>query len=81
MSTAPYQVCEWSDILAGQKSVSLGAGAYRRIVEAAGLILDDEDEDEGMFAFASSPKFGYDRCNPDPLEALLRASESRDIPS
>ena len=48
MFTAPYQVCEWSDILTGQKSVSLGADAYRRIVEAAGLILDDEDDDEGQ---------------------------------
>jgi len=46
--TAPYQKCEWSDILTGRKSVSLGAEAYRRIVEAAGLILDDETEDEGQ---------------------------------
>jgi SAM-dependent methyltransferase len=48
MFTAPYQVCEWSDIQTGQKSVSLGADAYRQIVEEAGLILDDEAEDEGQ---------------------------------
>jgi hypothetical protein len=47
MFTAPYQVCEWSDNLTGRKSVSLGADAYRRIVEDAGLSLEAEAEDEG----------------------------------
>jgi SAM-dependent methyltransferase len=46
--TAPYQKCEWADILTWRKSISLGADAYRRIVEAAALILDDEAEDEGQ---------------------------------
>lgn len=46
--TAPQQVCDWSDNLTGQKSVSLGSGAYRRIVEKAGLLLEDEGEDEGQ---------------------------------
>jgi tRNA1(Val) A37 N6-methylase TrmN6 len=46
--TAPYQMCEWSDIMTGRKSISLGADEYRRIVEAAGMILDDEAEDEGQ---------------------------------
>lgn len=57
MFTAPYQVCEWPDNLTGQKSISLGADAYRRIVEAAGLILDDEAEDEGQnhYYFARKP--------------------------
>jgi 2-polyprenyl-3-methyl-5-hydroxy-6-metoxy-1,4-benzoquinol methylase len=48
MFTAPYQVCERSDNLTGRKSISLGADAYQRIVEAAGLILEDEAEDEGQ---------------------------------
>lgn len=48
MFTAPYQVCEWPDNLTGWRSVSLGAEAYRRIVEAAGLLLYDEAEDEGQ---------------------------------
>lgn len=48
MFTAPYQVCEWSDNLTGRKSVSPGAGAYRRVLEEAGLILDDEADDEGQ---------------------------------
>ena len=45
--TAPHQVCEWNDNLTGQKSISLGAGAYRRLVEVVGLVLEDEAEDEG----------------------------------
>ena len=45
--TAPRQICEWSDNLTGRKSVSLGSDAYRRILESAGLLLDDETEDEG----------------------------------
>jgi cyclopropane fatty-acyl-phospholipid synthase-like methyltransferase len=46
--TAPDQKCEWSDILTGRKSISLGADEYRRIVKAAGMIIDDEAEDEGQ---------------------------------
>jgi 2-polyprenyl-3-methyl-5-hydroxy-6-metoxy-1,4-benzoquinol methylase len=45
--TAPRQICEWSDNLTGWKSVSLGSDAYTRIVESAGLLLDDEADDEG----------------------------------
>jgi cyclopropane fatty-acyl-phospholipid synthase-like methyltransferase len=46
--TSPQQVCEWSDNLTGQKSVSLGSDAYRQIMQAAGLVLVDEAEDEGQ---------------------------------
>jgi 2-polyprenyl-3-methyl-5-hydroxy-6-metoxy-1,4-benzoquinol methylase len=46
--TSPYQVCEWSDNLTRRNSVSLGSDAYRQIVEAAGMILEDEAEDEGQ---------------------------------
>lgn len=45
--TSPHQVCEWSDDLTGQMSGSLGSDTYRRILEAAGLILVHEAEDEG----------------------------------
>lgn len=45
--TAPQQECEWLDSLTGQRSRSLGSDAYRRLVESAGLILDDEADDEG----------------------------------
>ncbi|MBO0727330.1 MAG: class I SAM-dependent methyltransferase [Blastocatellia bacterium] len=62
--TAPYQVCEWSDIQTGQKSVSMGADAYQRIVEAAGLILDAEAEDEGQnhYYFVSKPDKSEGQC-------------------
>jgi 2-polyprenyl-3-methyl-5-hydroxy-6-metoxy-1,4-benzoquinol methylase len=45
--TSPRQVCEWPDNLTGQKSISLGAAAYRRTVEAAGMVMEDEVDDEG----------------------------------
>ena len=45
--TAPAQACEWADVLTGRTSVSLGADAYRRLVEDAGLELTGEADDEG----------------------------------
>jgi SAM-dependent methyltransferase len=45
--TAPRQICEWSDSMTGRESVSLGAEGYRRLLEAAGMELIDETEDEG----------------------------------
>jgi len=45
--TAPRQACEWSDAMTGLRSESLGADAYRRLLEEAGLALIDETEDEG----------------------------------
>jgi 2-polyprenyl-3-methyl-5-hydroxy-6-metoxy-1,4-benzoquinol methylase len=53
--TAPNKECEWKDNMTGQPSASLGADAYRRILDAAGLTLAGETEDEGenhyFFAF------------------------------
>lgn len=45
--TAPRQACEWNDAMTGLPSVSLGAERYRRVVEAAGLAMIGETEDEG----------------------------------
>ena len=45
--TAPRQPCEWSDSMTGRPSVSLGAAVYRRLLEAAGLELIEERDDEG----------------------------------
>ena len=45
--TAPQQACEWSDSMTGQRSASLGAQRYRQLLEAAGLHLSDETDDEG----------------------------------
>lgn len=45
--TAPAQRCEWTDVLTGRTSISLGADAYRGLIEGAGMILERETEDEG----------------------------------
>ena len=45
--TAPLQVCEWSDGMTGRRSESLGAEAYRRLLETNGLVLSGETDDEG----------------------------------
>jgi SAM-dependent methyltransferase len=45
--TAPPEACEWNDAMTGLRSESLGAAAYRRLLETAGLVLLDETEDEG----------------------------------
>jgi SAM-dependent methyltransferase len=46
--TAPRQACEWPDNLTRQTSRSLGSDAYCRLVESAGLILEDQAQDEGQ---------------------------------
>jgi SAM-dependent methyltransferase len=55
--TSPHLVCEWPDNLTRRNSVSLGADAYRQTLEAAGLVLVDEAEDEGQnhYYFARKP--------------------------
>jgi SAM-dependent methyltransferase len=45
--TAPREVCEWTDIMTGQRSVSLGEEAYRGLLSSAGLMLVGEADDEG----------------------------------
>ena len=45
--TAPPQICDWSDAMTDQRSESLGAEAYRRLLKAGGLLLSGETEDEG----------------------------------
>jgi len=45
--TAPRRPCEWSDGMTGRRSESLGAEAYWRLLEAAGLVSIDEADDEG----------------------------------
>lgn len=55
--TAPWQVCRWPDNLSGQTSISLGVDRYRSILEAAGLVLAGEADDEGdnHYYFATKP--------------------------
>lgn len=45
--TSPREACEWPDELTGRTSRSLGAAAYRRLLEAAGLTSIEEADDEG----------------------------------
>lgn len=45
--TAPWQECEWTDVLTGRLSVSLGRAEYERSLTAAGLTLAREHVDEG----------------------------------
>lgn len=52
--TAPYQQCEWSDLLTNRRCISLGATAYRELLESEGLTLvgDAEDEGQNFYYFA-----------------------------
>lgn len=45
--TAPWQVCEWDDILTGRPSQSLGRDVYVQELAALGLSLAEEHSDEG----------------------------------
>lgn len=45
--TAPEQACTWEDVLTRAPSRSLGAGAYRQALSAAGLTLVARLRDEG----------------------------------
>ena len=45
--SAPQQECEWDDLLTGRPSRSLGEGAYRKALEAAGLTLLGQSTDAG----------------------------------
>ena len=45
--TAPSQPVGWTDIMTGLESRSLGAGKYRELLAASGLLVDEEFTDEG----------------------------------
>jgi 2-polyprenyl-3-methyl-5-hydroxy-6-metoxy-1,4-benzoquinol methylase len=45
--TSPEQACTWLDALSGRPSISLGRGAYERIIRGEGLRLHGERWDEG----------------------------------
>ena len=45
--TAPSSISEWTDILTGQQSRSLGTKKYKEILSAVGLYLIEEFEDDG----------------------------------
>lgn len=45
--TAPVQSCNWTDVLTGHESRSLGFAEYKNLCSQAGLVLVAEYEDEG----------------------------------
>jgi SAM-dependent methyltransferase len=63
--TSPGQECSWPDMLTGQESISPGAAAYRRMLEAEGFRLTREFEDEGENHYFIATKIGpgFDRKN------------------
>ena len=46
--TSPYQVCEWDDLLTGNKSQSLGRERYANTLMKHGLNIVNEYTDEGQ---------------------------------
>lgn len=47
--TAPWQICEWQDVLTGRQSRSLGKQEYERLLKASGLRLVGCHEEENHF--------------------------------
>lgn len=45
--SAPYQICEWDDLLTGRRSCSLGTEEYQTLAARAGLALSKTYTDEG----------------------------------
>jgi 2-polyprenyl-3-methyl-5-hydroxy-6-metoxy-1,4-benzoquinol methylase len=45
--SSPAQVCAWTDVLTGRRSLSLGAEEYKAVLSEAGLTLVGEHDDEG----------------------------------
>lgn len=69
--TAPRETGSWRDVLTGRRSVSLGADAYRRALDAEGFALTGEHTDEGANHYYAarllSPRPpGYSGMTPPP---------------
>lgn len=58
--TAPQRRCEWSDLITGNKSVSLGRDGYLTALTASDLVLVSEadDEEENHYYFVHKPEGG-----------------------
>lgn len=54
--TSSAEACTWKDVLTGQRSLSLGASAYKDILSSAGLTLAEEYVDEGNNHYYDSHK-------------------------
>ena len=56
--SAPRQACEWTDVLTGRLSRSLGEEAYQRALDAAGLALMSQSTDAGGNHYFDAVKAG-----------------------
>jgi len=56
--TAPYQQCEWDDLMTGEKSVPLGIEAYRQALEVSAMCLHECFTDEGENHYYSAIREG-----------------------
>jgi len=54
--TAPTQCTNWTDMLTGRQSLSLGSEIYKAMLEEMGLVLVDECVDEGENHYYDSGK-------------------------
>ncbi len=55
--SSPAAACEWTDVLTGRRSLSLGAEVYEALLSEAGLTLTRRCVDEGDNHY-------YDACKP-----------------
>ncbi len=53
--TAPWQICEWQDMLTKRQSRSLGVQEYKRLLEESGLRLIGCHQEENHFYDATKP--------------------------
>lgn len=53
--TAPWQICEWQDVLTERRSRSLGEKEYKRLLAESGLRLVGCHEEENYFYDATKP--------------------------
>jgi len=79
--TSPSQAVTWADAITGQRSVSLGAKAYKAILADAGSNLAAEYDDEGrnhyydavMSKLMTKPEFSLEIRQPDRSEEAMLA--------
>jgi hypothetical protein len=45
--TAPFEKMTWNDAMTEQRSISLGAEQYKKLMLASGLSIGEEFDDEG----------------------------------
>jgi SAM-dependent methyltransferase len=54
--TSPAKAGAWNDVMTKMESISLGAEQYRKLLEAAGLSIQSEYEDDGQNHYYEASK-------------------------